>query len=119
MQQFSPRLRVSDLTETNKILKYLKDIPPTINFHGIHDRIYKIQVWTSLDASFNILTVQSYGQTGLVTFLMVFGKGGENILQVVDGPAQNKDASATRRMAPRYWHSPMPTIVFFIKQAMR
>lgn len=84
MKYCAKQLRVSDLTEANKMLKELKDIQPTINFRKMQGGIKKLQVWTYSDASLNIMTGRRYGQTGVITSIMVFGKGGECILHVVE-----------------------------------
>jgi len=47
---------VRDLTESNKILKELKDMDPTITFQKMKTKVQNLEVWTFSDASFNIVS---------------------------------------------------------------
>lgn len=84
MQQVAPRLRVSDMTEANKMLKEIKDLNPQIMFRKLNSEIISIDVWTFSDASFNIVAGRDYGQTGIVTGLKIQGKNGESTMHMID-----------------------------------
>lgn len=84
MQQRAPTLRVQDLTEANKMLKELKDLTPIVRFRKLDSSIRAMDVWTFSDASFNIVSGRDYGQTGIVTGIMVESIDGQQAFHLVD-----------------------------------
>lgn len=65
MEQIGPHLRLGDLTEVDRMLKEMRDIPPIVMFRKLHG-IKHIQVWTYSDASSNIVAGRSTGRRQLL-----------------------------------------------------
>lgn len=84
MQQSAPRLRVQDLTASNKIIKEFKNLQPIINFNNLKGNTKQAEIWTYSDASFNISSGRDYGQTGIITGILIKNYNDETAFHVID-----------------------------------
>lgn len=65
LQQRTSDLRVSHLTEANKLLRQLKALPTTLRYKKLTTG-QGMEVYSFADASFNIAAGLEYGQTGVI-----------------------------------------------------
>lgn len=66
-------MRVRDLTWANRVLKELRDLQQVIMYRSMTMPVNNASVWTFSDASFNIVSGREYGQTGIITGIMMTG----------------------------------------------
>lgn len=84
LQQLAPRLKVSDLTNANRMLAEMKDLSATLLFKKLKSPVEKVEIQTFSDASFNISNSREYGQTGIITGVLVVGQNGEEAFHMID-----------------------------------
>lgn len=75
----APRLKAHDLSEANNMLKEARDLQLVIKFKKTCSTVRKIEVWTFRDASFISCSGRHYGETGVITGLMVRQHDGKQI----------------------------------------
>lgn len=83
MQQKVARLLVRDLIDANNRLKHLRETNAKIKFN-VADKDNNLTVYSFSDASFNISSYQSYGQTGKITGLAFDANVGRRIFHPID-----------------------------------
>lgn len=59
------------------MLKEAQDLIPMVIFRRSQGRIPEISVWTFSNASFNMVSGPDYGQTGIITDIMIRSTGGD------------------------------------------
>lgn len=71
----------------------MEDLPPRILSRRMHG-VQSIHVWTYSDASYNIVSGRIYGQTGIITGLMLTNDEGDTTFHTVDwGSSKQKRVS--------------------------
>lgn len=71
MQHIAPILLISDFTNANNMLEEIKYFSTTIRFRKLANPIETVEINTFNDASFNITAVREYGQTVIMTGLLL------------------------------------------------
>lgn len=71
MQQRVPRLRVHHLTDGNHDHHELKQLTSVIQIRRPRQPVEYVSVYIFSDASFNITSMKQFGQSGIITGLMV------------------------------------------------
>lgn len=84
MQHTAPKLRLRYITETNKILKELRDLIPTIKYNKSSEGLQNMEFLLFSDSSFNISAGRNYGHIGVVTGIQTVDKYGQNIFLLMD-----------------------------------
>lgn len=64
-------MRISDITGATKMWKELTHLEPRITLRKLPGQVMNTEVWTFSETNFNIVTGRSYGQTGIITEIMV------------------------------------------------
>ena len=83
MQQKLALLKVRHLVEVNEIVRDIKKLTPTLFFRNSTD-VVSAMVSTLSDASFNINSRKSYGQTGLIMGIRTLLQDGSECFHTVD-----------------------------------
>lgn len=82
MQQTAPQLQFGDIAESNNMLKEIRDLSTYIMLNKPDREDASIQVWTHSYASFNIMSGKIYGQSGIVTGLMLMTSDDRTTFQI-------------------------------------
>lgn len=70
MQQLVPFLKVSEIAEYSRAIRQLENLSPIVTFRGPRSKITDASIVTFSDASFNIRSGMSYGQSGFVSGIL-------------------------------------------------
>ncbi len=85
MQQSTSQLTVGHLVEANNCVKELMKLKPVITFKRVcGHQVITAYICTFADAAFNISRHRSYGQTGLLTGLLIHVGSNETIFHPID-----------------------------------
>ena len=83
IQQSLGHLKVKDIKEANRMVKELMQLNPTVTFRTPTSNIKEVTTCSFSDASFNIGKSQSYGQSGIISGMLIKTTT-ENIYHVID-----------------------------------
>lgn len=78
MQQLVPFLKISDISECSRAIRQLKNLSPVVTFWRPLSKITDACIVNISDASFNIRSGMSYGQSGFVSGILYLTANGDN-----------------------------------------